>query len=201
MRLITELVHPVVQLYGVVSSVYPSERPGGYASTHVYSPVDDIASLYEEVNASRPVPVLVHDASHFQNLLGIGQISMKVSDSHYPPGELAIDGALNFAGRRTDLFLVVANFLDGVEHFLARGFGGFVISVLRVFEVGVDGEGPGQWQAGHEIEDGNEGPTGIEDSEDWNEDCEKGEKAGHGRQVIGNSEPACAHTGCGGRLQ
>ena len=88
MRLITELVHPVVQLYGVVSSVYPSERPGGYASTHVYSPVDDIASLYEEVNASRPVPVLVHDARHMQDLLRVWQVAMKVSDGHYSPCEL-----------------------------------------------------------------------------------------------------------------
>ena len=62
--------------------------------THMYSPVDDVASLYEEVNASRPVPVVVHDARHMQNLLRVRQVTMEVSDGDYSPRELSFNALL-----------------------------------------------------------------------------------------------------------
>ena len=72
----------------VSSPLYVYEGMERRKYMRIYVPVDDVSSLYEEVGPSRPVPVLVHDARHLQNLLRVGQVAMEVSDGDYSSCEL-----------------------------------------------------------------------------------------------------------------
>ena len=56
----------------------------------IYSPVDDVSSLYEDIHFSGPIPVVVHYASQLQDLFRVGKVAVKVAYRDNLPDKLSL---------------------------------------------------------------------------------------------------------------
>ena len=142
----------------------------------IYSPVDDVSSLHEEVDAAGPVALLVYNACHLEHLLGIGHVPVKIAHGYDAPGERALYGLRRRRRWVCMVGVVVVVVIDDVNGLKGLLLGVRAAKDVRVgLLVGVDGERPGE----REAEGGDDGAVGPENGDEREGEGEECKKARH----------------------